>query len=168
MCPADNRHTQIDMLGLAEAEQLISSQENARLQDVGVPGQVLQKKALNEKRVRSAEQDALQTKPETDKTKSRPDKSTMKSVFGLRTTWESPWEQYEKIYDVDLAGPVAVAVRKTSPIELVHVRAFTKPEGEKALYMFRHLQHQNIVIALDAFATDEGLYVILEHMPVSL
>jgi hypothetical protein len=36
-----------------------------------------------------------------------------------------PWRRYEKIYDVELGGPVEVAVRKAPPVELVHVRAFS-------------------------------------------
>ena len=157
MAPTDDRRTQFDMLGLKEADQLIKSPEKARLQSIGMPGPNLQKHNLNEKRARSSDQHTLETQPETYKARSRPEESTVKSALRLRTTWESPWNQYEKIYDVELAGSVAVAVRKSSPAELVHIRAFAKVEGEKALYMFKHLRHQNIVMALDAFATDDGL-----------
>jgi hypothetical protein len=86
----------------------------------------------------------------------------------LRTRWGSPWEKYEKAYDLELGGPVEVAVRKAPPVELVHVRAFSKLAAEKTLHMFRQIQHCNIVAALDAFTTDDGLYVVLEYMPVSL
>jgi hypothetical protein len=36
------------------------------------------------------------------------------------------------------------------------------------LHVHRQLQHRNIVTALEAFTTDSGLYIILEHMPLSL
>lgn len=34
--------------------------------------------------------------------------------------------------------------------------------------MYRQLQHRNIVTALKAFTTDNGLYIVLKHMPLSL
>lgn len=61
-----------------------------------------------------------------------------------------------------------MAVQKAPPVKLVHVRAFPKTAAEKTLHMFRQVQHRNITHVLDAFATDNGLYVVLEHMPVSL
>ncbi|KAH7305373.1 kinase-like domain-containing protein [Rhexocercosporidium sp. MPI-PUGE-AT-0058] len=82
--------------------------------------------------------------------------------------WESPWKTYEKIYDVELGGLVAVAVRKAGPVELVHVRAFETQAATKTLYVYRQLQHQNIVTALEAFTTDDSLYIVVEHMPISL
>ena len=83
-------------------------------------------------------------------------------------TWESPWEKYEKVYNVELGGTVEVAIRKASPVELVHVRAFSTETSAKTLHLFRQLQHQNIVAALEAFTTDNGLYIVLEYMPISL
>jgi hypothetical protein len=71
-------------------------------------------------------------------------------------------------YDLELGGPVIMAVRKVPPIELVHVRAFPKPNAEKTLYMFRRLQHRNIFAALDAFTSDDELYVVLGYISVSL
>ena len=86
----------------------------------------------------------------------------------LRAAWESPWGKYEGVYDVELGGTVEVAARKASPVELVHVRAFSTEAPAKKLHLFRQLRHQNIVTAVEAFTTDNGLYIFLEHMPVSL
>ena len=61
-----------------------------------------------------------------------------------------------------------VAVRKASPVKLVYVRAFLTKASAKTLHLFRQLRHENIVTALKAFTTDNGLYIVLEHMPVSL
>lgn len=88
----------------------------------------------------------------------------MSGPLQLRAAWEPPWGKYEKVYDVELGGAVEVA----SPVELVHVRAFSTEESAKTLHLFRQLRHQNIVTALEAFTTDNGLYIVLEHMPVSL
>jgi hypothetical protein len=81
---------------------------------------------------------------------------------------EAPWKKYEKIYDLELGGSLAVAVRKVSPIELVHVREFPNLAASEALHLFRCLRHRNIVTPLEAFTTDDSLHIVLEDMPVSL
>ncbi|KAH6714533.1 kinase-like domain-containing protein [Leptodontidium sp. MPI-SDFR-AT-0119] len=72
------------------------------------------------------------------------------------------------IYDVELGGTIEVAIRKAPPVKLVHVRAFTTQAAPKTLHVYRQLQHRNIVTAFEAFTTDNGLYIVLEHMPLSL
>lgn len=67
-----------------------------------------------------------------------------------------------------LVVPFEVAVRKAPPVELVHVRTLSKLAAEKILYMFRQIQHPNIVVALDAFTIDDSLHVVLDYIPVSL
>jgi hypothetical protein len=57
----------------------------------------------------------------------------------FRRAWESLWEKYEKIYDVELGGPAEVAVRKIPPVKLVHVRAFSTYAAEETLYLYRQL-----------------------------
>jgi hypothetical protein len=86
----------------------------------------------------------------------------------LRAALGSPWEKYEKIYNVELRGPVEVAIRKAPPVKLVHVRAFATDAAAQTLHLFRQLQHRNLVTALKAFTTANGLYIVLEHMPLSL
>ena len=61
-----------------------------------------------------------------------------------------------------------MAVRKAPPVELVYVRAFATQAAAKTLHLFRQLQHRNIVAALEAFTTDNGLYIVLEYMPLTL
>ena len=111
---------------------------------------------------------ALDATTGTGKVQSKTVGSAMSGPLQLRAAWESPWGKYEKIYDVELGGPVEVAVRKIPPVELIHVRAFATHAAAKTLHLFRQLQHRNIVTALEAFTTDNGLYIILEHIPISL
>ncbi|KAL5318371.1 hypothetical protein ACEPPN_013431 [Leptodophora sp. 'Broadleaf-Isolate-01'] len=40
--------------------------------------------------------------------------------------------------------------------------------GRKTLHVYRQLQHQNIITALEAFTTDNGLYIVFKYMPLSL
>jgi len=86
----------------------------------------------------------------------------------LRTRWESPWNSYEPIIDLQISGTVTVAQRRSPAFGLVHVKEFPSPDAEKALYMYRQIQDENFVAALDAFTTDDSFYIILEHMSVSL
>ena len=168
MGPSSNRHTQLDMLALVGTKPVIPSLESARLQGLESSGRTIQRNAPNKKRARSPEEDSWKTAPETGKMTSRRGRFPVALASRLKAVCESPWTQYEKIYDLELVGPVEVAVRKGDPIELVHVRTFTKPGAEKALHMLQHTQHYNIVTALDAFTTDDGLHVVLEPMSISL
>jgi hypothetical protein len=123
--------------------------------------------ASSKKRAGSRE-GALDASTRTEKAPSRTVRSATSGPLQLRAAWESPWGKYEKIYDAELGGPVEVAVRKAPPVELVHVRAFASQAAAKTLHLFRQLQHRNIVAALEAFTTDNGLYIVLEHMPLTL
>lgn len=168
MGPSDNRHTQIDMLALAGAKPLSPSAESAELQGPRTAGWALQSDAPNKKRGRSPGEDLIKTTHKTDKAKWKPDISATIDSLQLRAAWESPWKRYDKSYELDLGGPVEVALRKAPPVGLVHVRAFSKPAAEKTLHAFRQIRHRNIVTALEAFTTNDGLYVVLEYMAVSL
>jgi len=125
---------------------------------------------LGKKRERPVEGDPFDAMSDTARGKGKPrmGKSATGGPLPLRTAWESPWERYTKEYDLNLGGPVVVSVRVAPPVELVHVRAFPTSTAEKTLHMFRHIQHNKIVTAIDAFITDDFLYVVLEHMPVTL
>jgi len=165
MGPSDNRLTQIDMLALEGAKSPTKVTERAVLYDS--LGSTPKTDASSKKRAGSRE-GTLDTSTGTEKAQSRTVRSATSGPLQLRTAWESPWEKYEKIYDVELGGPVEVAVRKAPPVELVHVRAFATQAAAKTLHVYRQLQHRNIVTALEAFTTDNSLYIVLEHMPLSL
>jgi hypothetical protein len=163
MGPSDNRRTQIDMLALAEAKSPNKVTERAVLHDS--LGSTPKSDASSKKSAGSRDLDASTG---TEKAPSRTVRSATSGPLQLRAAWESPWGKYEKIYDVELGGPVEVAIRKAPPVELVHVRAFATQAAAKTLHVYRQLQHRNIVTALEAFTTDNGLYIVLEYMPLSL
>jgi hypothetical protein len=48
------------------------------------------------------------------------------------------------------------------------VRVFATRVAAETLHVYRQLDHRNIVTALEAFTTDSRLYIVLEHMPLSL
>ena len=153
------------MLALARAKSPTKVTERAVLYDSlsSTP-----KGNASSKKIAGSREGALDASIRAEKAQSGTVKPTTSSPLQLRTAFESPWAKYEKIYGVELGGLVEVAIRKGPPIELVHVRAFATHAAAKTLYLFRQLRHRNIVIALEAFTCNHGLYIILEHMPLSL
>ena len=167
MGPSDRPLTQIDMLPLAGAKSPTKVTERAVLFD-SLNSRSTPKGDASSKTATRSLAHTSDAMAGTAKAQSRTVRSAMSGPLRLRETWESPWGKYEKVYDVELGGTVEVAVRKAPPVELVHVRAFSTEASAKTLHLFRQLRHENIVTALEAFTTDNGLYIILEHMPVSL
>jgi hypothetical protein len=88
----------------------------------------------------------------------------------LKQRNESPWGSYDESHELDRGGPVTVtvAVQREPGIALVNIQKFTKPEMEAALYRYQTVRHSSFVAALEAFITDDHLYVVLEDMPISL
>lgn len=167
MDPANHRHTQIDMHRFTKVKTSPSS-DSSKLPNWNSPSQTTLKRTLDKKRPHPPDEDAPKPFPKTSKVSSKTDEPRVTGAVKLRTAWESPWEQYEKVYDLELAGAVEVAVRKKAPVHLVHVRRFSNAESEKVLHRFRQLLHPNIVVALDVFMNNDGLYVVLEHMSIAL
>ena len=167
MGPSDRPLTQINMLALAGAKAPTKVTERAVLLDP-LNSRPTPKGDASSKTATRSLVNASDAAIGIGKAQSKTVRSAMGGPLQLRAAWESPWEKYEKVYDVELGGTVEVAVRKASPVELVHVRTFSTAASAKALHLYGQLQHRNLVLALEAFTTDNGLYIVLEHMPVSL
>ena len=82
----------------------------------------------------------------------------------------SPWRSYERIYQLRLGvgDRVTVAERKSPPFNVVTVRSLSGPRVEDKLRILQQIQHTNFVSAFDAFKFEQSLYVVFEHMPISL
>ncbi|KAH6675938.1 hypothetical protein B0J14DRAFT_375060 [Halenospora varia] len=81
----------------------------------------------------------------------------------------SPWGRYREILDLEnIHGSVTVAERKEPHYGLVAIKEFPSTAAEKALERHQRVKHENIVDVLDAFTTDTSLYIVLEHLPISL
>lgn len=98
----------------------------------------------------------------------------------LKTTHASPWETYEKSYDIRLGADdsfVTVAERRDTrsstlkrndPFsELALVKCFSGPNEDK-LRRLQQIQNASIVLPLEAFRVDEACYVVFEYMAYSL
>lgn len=81
----------------------------------------------------------------------------------LDVTWGSPWDSYDKCYDIrDLGGPATVAIRRFT------IKEFPSQDAEGILVMLRRLRHVNLVGFQHAYITNVSLHVILEDTLFSL
>jgi hypothetical protein len=135
MGPSDRPLTQIDMLALAGAKSPTKVTKRAVLFDSLNPRSTPKGDASSKKRARSAA-DTSDVTTRTGKAQPRTIESAMSGLLWLRETWELLWERYEKVYDIELGGPVKVAIRKASSVKLVYIRAFLTEASAKTLYVF--------------------------------
>ncbi|KAH0562064.1 hypothetical protein GP486_003236 [Trichoglossum hirsutum] len=107
MGPSDNRRTQIDMHVLTGARSPTKVTERAVLYDS--LGSTPRTNASSKTRA-GLREDVLDALTGTEKVSSKTVRSAMSVPFQLRAVWGSPWEKYEKIYDVKLGGLMEVAI----------------------------------------------------------
>lgn len=81
---------------------------------------------------------------------------------------ESPWSTFKKVYDCDLAGPVTVIERHSDAMRVQNIRQFPSDHAEAILRVFRELDHDNIVKALEFFEFGDVFYVLTDHYPLTL
>jgi hypothetical protein len=99
----------------------------------------------------------------------------------IQTTHGSPWETYEKSYDIRLGLDntfVTVVERKDTqyrtttrrdPLsDFALVRRFSGQKIEDKLYKFQEIKHPNIVSPFELFKSKGTNYVALEYMAYSL
>ncbi|PVH68125.1 hypothetical protein DL98DRAFT_554926 [Cadophora sp. DSE1049] len=81
----------------------------------------------------------------------------------------SPWDGYRKVLDLEHRdNSITVAEQKAPHSGLVAIKVFPSAAAEKALERHQRVKHENIVNVLDAFMTDTSLYIVFEHLPISL
>jgi hypothetical protein len=107
MSPSDNRRTQIDILALAGAKSPTKVTECAVLYDS--LGSTPKSDASSKTGAHSLANKSDATTG-AEKAQSRTVKSATSGPLQLRAAWESLWVRYKKIYNVELGGPIEVAV----------------------------------------------------------
>jgi hypothetical protein len=94
--------------------------------------------------------------------------TSSKSKAELIPVWkETPWESYEKRFDLELGGWITVAGKKPRRKgQVVAVRMI--PNVEKDLDRIQQLRHENFVSVHEIFAFESSFYIISERMQISL
>ena len=84
---------------------------------------------------------------------------------------ESPWRIYDGGYDLRVGGLVTVAKKKRPVSEVAEVVAIRKLSGSSkndSLSTLFQVQGEYFVKCAEAYESEADLYIVLEHMPISL
>ena len=108
------------MLALTKAKSPTKVTGRANLFDSLDSRSITKGNTLSKKRIRSPG-DTSDTTTGMGTIQSKVARSVASGSLQLRTAFESPWQKHETIYSVELGGTVEVALRKASPVKLVHV-----------------------------------------------
>ncbi|KAL3439932.1 hypothetical protein BJX65DRAFT_300802 [Aspergillus insuetus] len=81
---------------------------------------------------------------------------------------ESPWDTFEKIFECELAGTVAVCVRRSGRRAVWAVRQYPSKQAEKIIEILRPIRHKNVVSVVECFHTSNSLYTLSKHQPLTL
>jgi hypothetical protein len=81
---------------------------------------------------------------------------------------ESPWENYMKVYECELAGRFDVAIPRVRPQRLVAIRTIRGKGVEQTLRLFKRIQHPNILSSQDLYLHEGSLFILHDDIPVSL
>ena len=82
--------------------------------------------------------------------------------------YESPWHGLQKVYELKLDSFIAVAIRKPPSCELVTVKNFVGSDSDTKVKRLQQTQHQNFLGFLEAFHSEGSVYVVLDHIFISL
>lgn len=109
--------------------------------------------------------------------------ATLKARVSKVVKFSSPWNVYDKVYDLRLGdgdlvvvgevrdpwsyGITAAESRTPSPY-LVTVRSFPVHNAEQKIPMLQRIEHKNIVSIREIFNYEGSFYCVFEHMPLSL
>lgn len=82
---------------------------------------------------------------------------------------ESPWDTFEKYYECDLAGTVAVCVRRSAGRAAVWaIRQYPCSDADRILEILRTISHRNAVSVCECFRTSDALYTLSKFHPLTL
>lgn len=179
----NKRHTQINFNALGELKHQSAGADGVNGKNTTPKRD--RTKALGRKRLDTLDEET--TDPETGLkglTLVEAAKYGVRAHEYTRTKSRSPWEDYEKCWDLRLgvenwitvaerrgAQPNAVAVksRPNDPLsKLVLVKRLEGPTFEENVRKLQQIQHTNIISALEVFRFERTSYVVFEYMAYSI
>ncbi|BDD61486.1 hypothetical protein MPDQ_004948 [Monascus purpureus] len=86
----------------------------------------------------------------------------------LVTRHESPCDTFREVFCCDLAGPVSMVVYRSRPSRVMAIRTFTQNRTDQMLEIFRNIQHENILSAIECYKDGETVYFRFDDFPVTL
>ncbi|PVH91362.1 hypothetical protein DM02DRAFT_545970 [Periconia macrospinosa] len=168
--PWNKRHTQIDFNALGGLKRQIADINGVNGKNT-TPNRD-RTNALGRKRLDTLDEET--TDPETGLkglTLVEAAKSGVRAHEYIRTKSRSPWEDYEKCWDLRLGVKdwITVAERRGAQSNaLVLVKRFEGLSSEENVHKLQQVQHTNIVSALEVFRFERTSYVVFEYMAYSI
>lgn len=161
MLPRPNRESRIDLGLIGTNTHIQGNKQPARdhRAPLAVPG--------GERLTQIAERPLNESHP-LSQGHSSSRESLSKGVASVSVTKDSPWSQYERGYELELDDIVTVAVRRSPLHGKVAVKELRGQDRARKLAMIRSIRHARFVDLLAAFESGDTLYVVLEHIFVSL
>lgn len=86
----------------------------------------------------------------------------------FRTKHESPWQTYEKGFDLKFDQFVTVATRKAPRTGKVTIRKLAGQNAASELDLLRRVAHERFVTLLEIMDHEKTIYMVFEHIFVSL
>ncbi|KAF7164508.1 hypothetical protein CNMCM6106_001026 [Aspergillus hiratsukae] len=81
---------------------------------------------------------------------------------------EPPWDTFEKYYECDLAGTVAVCVRRSVRRAVWAIRQYPSKDANRILDILRSTHHKNVIAVWECFRTSDALYTLSKFHPLTL
>lgn len=91
--------------------------------------------------------------------------STLSFKRILRILLRNPWDDYDNVHQLD---QVIFAKHKALFFKVVDIRQFDCEDVDKQLQILSRVQHPNVASIYDIYCYDEQLFLIMEHLDVSL
>ena len=86
----------------------------------------------------------------------------------MKTKGTSPWNSYDKKYELKINDFVTVAVRKDLFFKIITIKIFDQAGSREKIYMLQRLRHKRFNFLLNIFDFEQFTYVVFDHIPVSL
>lgn len=81
---------------------------------------------------------------------------------------EPPWDTFEKCYECDLAGTVAVCVQRSRRRAIWAICQYPSMYANRILDILRSTHHKNMIAVWEYFHTSDTLYTLSKFHPLTL
>ena len=81
---------------------------------------------------------------------------------------ESPWDTFKKYYDCDLAGTVALCVRRSGRRAVWAIRQYPRKDADRILGILPYTRHKNVISVIECFRTSDALYTLSKFHELTL
>jgi hypothetical protein len=81
---------------------------------------------------------------------------------------EPPWKTFEKCYECDLAGTVAVCVQRSGRRAVWAIRQYPSNDANRIMDILRRMHHKNVVEVWECFRDSDAFYTLSNFNPLTL